>query len=522
MAFTSINGAAIFGNVIPLPPPIITAASFSTPTVLGSITISSITGKFTSYVVSRTGLTSTSQTGASFTDTGLTTNTQYTYTITPYDGGVAGTGFTTTTNPKNGSTPGKIYTLASCIAPTFASTTTTGTTLTCTGTFSKVNVTYSGTGNPASDTLLTGTNSVSQAYTGMMSSTSYTFTCAPVNGDNYQSTVTSSGSTTTLTASPDAPTNVYLYSAVSNGSTGITFKIGFTTSNGATSYTAYCGAFNTTGTTSPITISTTLALSTSYTIYVTATNSGGTSSQSTSFTSRTVTMSYTTVAFSRDPFNPNRTASSLATYNDANVGSNGTNNTLVNATTANAHVGSLITRTNVAGTALVSSIYVCNFNNTSAYGTTSNGGLNYATLGSTAVTAFTYIMWVNATSFNPTAGAASFFWNALNTTTFVGVNNGGFLTFSNNGTALTSATTGAMSTGTWYNIAFTFSSGTFTGYVNGTSVVTHTGTSPHNQGNNIFGTNGFKTFNGPIGSILYFNTTLSQSDIQMYMNILNG
>ena len=93
----------------------ITSASFSSPTVQGSITIGSITGSFTSYVVERTGgsqgtYTSTAQTGASFTDpTALTNNVQYTYTITPN----GGTAFTSIVNPNNGGTPGKIYTAAS-------------------------------------------------------------------------------------------------------------------------------------------------------------------------------------------------------------------------------------------------------------------------------------------------------------------------------------------------------------------------------------------------------------------------
>ena len=102
--------------------PLITAASFSSPTALGTIIISSIVGTFTSFTVSRTGgtqgtFTSTVQTftnSGSYTDpTALTANTQYTYTITPIIAGVSGNPFTMITNPKTGTTTGTIYTLAS-------------------------------------------------------------------------------------------------------------------------------------------------------------------------------------------------------------------------------------------------------------------------------------------------------------------------------------------------------------------------------------------------------------------------
>jgi len=271
----------------------ISAASFSSSTVQGSITIGSITGSFASYVVGRTGgsqgtYTSTAQTGASFTDpTALTNNVQYTYTITPN----GGTAFTNIINPNNGGTPGRIFTAAStsgltltyngggCAVnvvsftytgssgnyttlsfqypngtqvstgtystggqtytsgavfatntqylyyvyakngdglqyatgttintctwastntPTFSSTTSTGTTLACTGTFSKVYVTFSGgSASPASGTTITGTNSISQAYTSMASGTAYTFVCYPVNVLNYQSPTSTSANVTT-------------------------------------------------------------------------------------------------------------------------------------------------------------------------------------------------------------------------------------------------------------------------------------------------------------------------------------
>lgn len=60
-------------------------------------------------------------------------------------------------------------------------------TMKCTGKFSKVNMTYSGAGTPSSGVILTGTNSVSQAFTSMTAYGNYTFNCYPINLLNYQS-----------------------------------------------------------------------------------------------------------------------------------------------------------------------------------------------------------------------------------------------------------------------------------------------------------------------------------------------
>ena len=107
--------------------------------------------------------------------------------------------YSTTTNYASVST----CTWGTCNTPTFSSTTATGTTLGCTGTFSKVLINYTGpAGTPVSGFTVTGTNSISQAYTGMTTSTLYTFTCFPVNVLNYQSSNSTSAGVTPSTTQP--------------------------------------------------------------------------------------------------------------------------------------------------------------------------------------------------------------------------------------------------------------------------------------------------------------------------------
>jgi hypothetical protein len=118
MAF-SIKGCLATSTVGGIAPGVITAATFASPTALKQIVIGSITGKYTTFDVTRTGgtegtFTDPGKTGTSYTDptTNLTNNTQYTYTILPINAGSKGTVFTAITNPNNSGTPGKIYTLA--------------------------------------------------------------------------------------------------------------------------------------------------------------------------------------------------------------------------------------------------------------------------------------------------------------------------------------------------------------------------------------------------------------------------
>jgi len=138
------------------------------------------------YAASGTAYNSTTN-GSS--DSNLTTNTQYTYTFSCRNGDgyyAANSACQTTVNT---------CTWASCNAPTFSNTSLSGTTVTVTGLFTQIYITYSGgSASPASGTTVTGTNSISQAYTTMTNGSSYTFVCYPVNAVGYQSSNSASAS----------------------------------------------------------------------------------------------------------------------------------------------------------------------------------------------------------------------------------------------------------------------------------------------------------------------------------------
>ena len=151
-------------------------------------------GTFTSLSIQTTlGTQITTITTSPYTSpvNGYTANSLFTYYACPVN---ALGYYSTSTNYASVS----VCTWASCNAPTFASTTSSGTTLTDTGTFSKVLINYSGgTASPASGTTFTGTNTYTQAYTTMASNTAYTFVCFPVNALNYQSSNSASQGVTT-------------------------------------------------------------------------------------------------------------------------------------------------------------------------------------------------------------------------------------------------------------------------------------------------------------------------------------
>ena len=195
MSFTTFSGVnSLFFAAAPPPPSF--AATFGALTALGQVPITGISGKFTTYSVLNNGSTvATGQTASTYTMTGLGDNVQIgPVTLVPYDNlGVAGS----PTTVKGGSGGGNIYTWAQANAPTFTGTVVDSTTLTCTGAFSKVYVTFSGgSASPASGTLITGTNSISQQYSGMTASTTYTFVVYPVNGDGIPVSVTGTNSAT--------------------------------------------------------------------------------------------------------------------------------------------------------------------------------------------------------------------------------------------------------------------------------------------------------------------------------------
>lgn len=168
------------------------------------------------------GTTYSSATNGS-SDTGLTTNTQYIYRFITQNGDgyyVANSNCQTTITTS---------TWATCNTPTSSSTTSSGTTLACTGTFSGVYITYSGgAGSPSSGTTIVGTNSISQAYTGMTITSPYIFTFYPVNAINYQSSnsvnITVVNPYDGLTSATAAPSATFLASqgVTTNGTYWIT------------------------------------------------------------------------------------------------------------------------------------------------------------------------------------------------------------------------------------------------------------------------------------------------------------
>jgi len=292
----------------------ITAASFTSPTALLTLGIGIPSGNHTTYTVSRSGYVSGGiNAGNAFSQSSLSNNTQYAYTINPYYNGVLGIPFTNIINPNNASTPGSIYTLAtvtglnptrsdisstvstvymtwtstigyssvwiqnttqggavfqgsgsyynsnvnssndsslatntkytyqfttrngdgyyvasslcqttvdtytwaSCNTPTYTTAYPSATIL-CTGTFTKLYITFSGgSASPGSGTTFTVTNSISQLFSSMSNST-YTFNCYPVNLIGYQSSnntsvsITFSSFTSATFASPNALNSIYL------------------------------------------------------------------------------------------------------------------------------------------------------------------------------------------------------------------------------------------------------------------------------------------------------------------------
>ena len=210
---------------------LITAAAFGTLTTFGEIPLTGISGNFSTYSVLNNGATvATSQTASTYTITGLGNNVQIgPVTVVPYDSqGVAGTAFTVT----GGSGAGKNYTWAQANAPTFSAITSSGTTLACTGTFSKIYVSYSGgaAGTPVSGALINTANSISTVYTGLASNTTYTFVVYPVNGGGIPASATGSntatGSVLTLpqtvwTASGVGTVNNFAYSTNGIAWTGL-------------------------------------------------------------------------------------------------------------------------------------------------------------------------------------------------------------------------------------------------------------------------------------------------------------
>ena len=200
--FTSFSHHAPCSN-LPIPSAI-TAAAFGALTTLGQIPLTGITydasAAYYNVLVNGTTVAS-NQTASTYTYTSLTNNTNYgPFTVVPYDAaGVAGTPFTVT-----GGTAGSLYTLGVVTSTvTFGSTNATGTTLSCSGAYSSLIITYSPTdGTPASGATISGANTTSRPYTGLSSSTPYTFSVYAVNGNGVQNGTAVTGTVTTSAPPP--------------------------------------------------------------------------------------------------------------------------------------------------------------------------------------------------------------------------------------------------------------------------------------------------------------------------------
>ena len=129
--------------------------------------------------------TSGQQTGSSFQATGLSPNTAYVFTVTPYNSSnQAGTSYNVTKTTK-----------ATVASSTFGTATATTVPISWTGTYKHVVVTWSpGMGSSGA---VTGTN---YTASGLLASTNYTFTITPYNAENVVGDAYSAGSVLTAAA----------------------------------------------------------------------------------------------------------------------------------------------------------------------------------------------------------------------------------------------------------------------------------------------------------------------------------
>ena len=225
----STSTVAIPGN------PVITSASFSSPTALNQIVIGAIAGTYTTFNVSRNGTTiATGQTGATYTDTGLANNTQYTYTIVPINGGTTGPEFTAIVNPNNGATPGKIYTLATVtgLNPTYSGASSTVSSVYITWTITGYTSLYlsnttKGGGNYAASGSAYDSSTGRSSDSSLTANTQYSYKFSCRNGDGYYAANSLCQTTVNTCTWASAPTLTY------NGAGSSTSQISFSWSGGA-------------------------------------------------------------------------------------------------------------------------------------------------------------------------------------------------------------------------------------------------------------------------------------------------
>jgi hypothetical protein len=222
-------------------------------------------GNYTNISIIRNGTyIATNITGTTFTDTGLTPNTSYTYIVIPYNSSGAGTAGSITKS-----------TLPNLTSLTITSQTTTQIVLVYAGNYTNVSITRNGT---YIATNITGTTFTD---TGLTPNTSYTYIVIP-----YNSSGAGSSSSIIQNTVSDSPTSV-----IATVSSTSAVSIAFTAPTGTGTITGYTatsspGGFTGTGSSSPIIVSG-LSSNTVYTFTVTATNSGGTSVASSASTAVT-------------------------------------------------------------------------------------------------------------------------------------------------------------------------------------------------------------------------------------------
>jgi hypothetical protein len=258
------------------------------------------TGNYTSVSITRNGTSiATSITGTTYTDTGLTTNTSYTYIVTPNGSAGAGTLSTITKS-----------TLPTMTALSITSTTVSQIVLTFSGNYTSLSITRNGT------IIETDISGITYTDSGLTANTSYTYIFTPYNSDSIAGstlTITQSTLTNITSLSVSSFTASQIVLAYTGGYTNVSITRGGTSIATDVSGTTYTD--------------TGLTGNTSYTYIVTpndASGNSGTSSTITQITQSTVsslsitstTVSQIVLAFSGNYTNVSITRNGISVATD--------------------------------------------------------------------------------------------------------------------------------------------------------------------------------------------------------------